>query len=270
MNNVFNSKWLQDPIKGVLLDISGVLKDGNNVIPGSLLAMEKLKASNLPFRLLTNETQMTRAQIVKKLNSLGYKVTEKDIFAPIPTLVEVLRRNNLRPHLVVHKQVLEEFKNITQLNPNCVVIGDAGPNFTFQNMNAAFRVLVNLAEPILFSLGMGKYYKDDDSGLTLDVGAFAKVLEYATGVTAKVVGKPHADFFLAAVKDMGVSPNEVVMIGDDLESDIGGAQNCGIRGVLVRTGKFRPSDENHNSIKPDAIVTNLYQAVELMLNHNVL
>lgn len=61
---------------------------------------------------------------------------------------------------------------------------------------------------------------------------------------------------------------QVVMIGDDLESDIGGAQKCGMRGVLVRTGKFRPSDENHSNIKPDAIVTNLYQGVELMLNHN--
>lgn len=269
MNNVFNSKWLQDPIKGVLLDISGVLKDGNNVIPGSLLAMEKLMASNLPYRLLTNETQLTRAQIVKKLNGLGYKVAEKDIFAPIPILVEMLRRNNLRPHLLVHKQVLEEFKNITQMNPNCVVLGDAGANFTFQNMNAAFRVLINLAEPILFSLGIGKYYNEED-GLTLDVGAFTKALEYATGVTAKIVGKPQANFFHAAVKDMGVLPNEVVMIGDDLESDCGGAQNCGIRGVLVRTGKFRPSDENHPSVKPDAIVTNLYQAVELILNHNVL
>lgn len=65
----------------------------------------RLIASNLPFRLLTNETQFTRAQIVKSLNGLGYKVSEKDVFAPIPTLVEMLRKSNLRPHLVVHKQV---------------------------------------------------------------------------------------------------------------------------------------------------------------------
>lgn len=56
------------------------------------------------------------------------------------------------------------------------------------------------------------------------------------------------------------------MIGDDVESDVGGAQACGLRGVLVKTGKFRPGDECHPTIKPDAVVINLYQAVELVLN----
>ena len=72
-----------------------------------------------------------------------------------------------------------------------------------------------------------------------------------------VCGKPAAEFFLAAVDDMGLTREDVVMVGDDVVSDVGGAQDCGIRGVLVRTGKFRPSDENHEKVEPDAIVDHL-------------
>ena len=78
-----------------------------------------------------------------------------------------------------------------------------------------------------------KYYKEED-GLTLDVGAFAKALEYATGVTAKIVGKPQADFFLAAVKDMGISPNEVSNVNSD-------RHNLGVQRTLYMhfTDEFR-------------------------------
>lgn len=55
------------------------------------------------------------------------------------------------------------------------------------------------------------------------------------------------------------------MIGDDIEYDVGGAQECGLRGVLVKTGKFRQSDESHPKIKPDAIVDNLQQFVDMCI-----
>ena len=81
-----------------------------------------------------------------------------------------------------------------------------------------------------------------------------------------MVGKPAADFFLTALSDMrGVNPDEAIMIGDDIVSDVGGAQNCGIQGVLVRTGKYRISDENHPKVSPDSIVDNLAQFVNILL-----
>ncbi len=90
----------------------------------------------------------------------------------------------------------------------------------------------------LYSLGKGKYYREDGE-LTLDVGPFTTALEFATERPAKIVGKPSAEFFNAALADMEVEASEAVMVGDDVVSDVGGAQSCGIRGVLVRTGKFR-------------------------------
>ena len=117
----------------------------------------------------------------------------------------------------------------------------------------------------LYSLGKGKFYREDGE-LTLDVGPFTAALEYATEKDSKVVGKPAAEFFQTALNDIGCKTEEAIMIGDDIVSDVGGAQRCGIQGVLVRTGKFRPSDENHPKVTPDKIVDNLKTFVDFILS----
>ncbi|KAK9502027.1 hypothetical protein O3M35_012637 [Rhynocoris fuscipes] len=258
------AKLFKYPVKGLLLDISGVLKDGDIPIQGSVEAIKTLQAKGIPFRLLTNETLKPQATIRNTLNKLGYNVTDKDMFCPIPFLKNILKAENLRPHLLLHPRMIAEFEGIDLNNPNCVVIGDAEDHFNYESLNKCFRQLMDMEKPVLFSLGMGKYYMDDD-GLALDVGAYTKGIEYATGVKARVVGKPTAEFFLAGAKDLGLQPNEVVMVGDDIESDIGGAQACGMRGVLVRTGKFRKTDEVHPAVEPDAIVDNLQMFVNIIL-----
>ena len=55
------------------------------------------------------------------------------------------------------------------------------------------------------------------------------------------------------------------MIGVDIVSDVGGAQECGILGVLVRTGKYRPIDEHHPDVAPDRVVNNLVNFVDILL-----
>jgi phospholysine phosphohistidine inorganic pyrophosphate phosphatase len=251
-------------LNGVLLDITGVLKDGGIAIPGSVEAVRKLREAGLTIRLVTNETQITRRALAGSLLDLGYFVQEGDIVPPCPALISLLKQDNLRPHLLVHPNVLPEFEGIDQSNPNCVVLGDAAEKFTYEHLNEAFRILINMEKPRLFSLGRGRYYSDKE-GLMLDVGAFTAALEYAAGVKAEIIGKPQPEFFRSALRDMGVKPEEAVMIGDDVVSDVGGAQDCGLTGVLVRTGKYRPSDEQHPTVHPDAIVDDLGHAVNLIL-----
>ena len=116
----------------------------------------------------------------------------------------------------------------------------------------------------LYCLGKGKFYREDEN-LQLDVGAFAAALEFASERKALVCGKPDQSFFRAGLDLLGLAASEVVMVGDDIVSDVGGAQAVGIRGVQVRTGKFRPSDENHPAVRPDMIVDNLASLVDLIL-----
>lgn len=257
-------------VRGVLLDISGVLydsgADGGAAIAGSVEAVARLKRSHLKVRFCTNESQKSRGELVALLRQLGFDISEGELTAPAPAACRILKERGLRPHLLIHDGVRSEFDDIDMSNPNCVVIADAGEGFSYQNMNKAFRVLMELENPVLISLGKGRYYKET-SGLMLDVGPYMKALEYACGVEAEVVGKPSPEFFKSALKAVGVEAPQAIMIGDDIVGDVGGAQQCGMRALQVRTGKFRPSDEDHPEVKADGYVDNLAEAVDLLLHH---
>lgn len=259
------SSKLQWNVKGILLDITGVLyESGDGAIKGSVEAIEKLRHSKIPFRFVTNETARTRPNLVTKLNSLGFSLSESEIISPGVATSAYLKEKNLRPFLLVHPELLPEFSDCEQTSPNCVVVGDAADDFSYQNMNKAFQLLLNSENPILISMGKGKYYKEKGE-IVMDLGGFTAALEFAVGCEAKVIGKPCPDYFLSALKDIGASPSEAVMVGDDINSDVHAAQKCGMKGVLVKTGKFRESDLTHPVVKPDAIVDNLAYFVDSLL-----
>lgn len=181
--------------------------------------------------------------------------------------------------------LLPEFDGIPREAPNCVVVGDAAEHFTYDAVNTAFRLLLSLKDQdareetklseverrsMLISMGKNKYYKENGA-LAIDLGAYTTALEYATDVQSIVIGKPSAEYFGAALRSFGgqFSPDQVVMIGDDIMGDVKGSQDIGMRGVLVKTGKYRSSDQNHPLVKPDAIVTNLSEAIEQILQANL-
>lgn len=261
-------------ILGVLLDITGVLVEsttgGSKAIPGSIEAVKRLSTAGIPVRFVTNETQRTRASLVGMLHENGYSMPETDIFPPALAMAAIIKEKSLKPFTLVHPNLSTDLSVpaaqyvATEAEYNCVVIGDAVEEFSYKNLNAAFQIIADTGCP-LYSLGKGKFYREDGK-LMLDVGPFAALLEFATEKPAVIVGKPSQDFFLTALKDMNVEANSAVMIGDDIVSDCGGAQSSGIQGVLVRTGKFRQTDENHPKVTPDAIVDNLAMAVDMILN----
>ena len=165
-----------------------------------------------------------------------------------------------------------------------MVVGDAAEFFTYEAVNGAFQLLVSLKDrdanestklsdierkSLLISMGKNKYYKENGA-LAIDLGAYTTALEFATDVQSIIMGKPSPEYFGAALQsfDGQFSVDEVVMIGDDLMGDVKGSQDLGMRGVLVKTGKFRPTDQNHPSVKPDAIVANLSEAIEQILQAN--
>lgn len=256
------------PIRGALLDITGVLyESGTRVaIPGSVEAVRRLKEAGLGVRLVTNESSIPVAHLSAKLEGMGFEVKERDIISPIPAVLKLLASERLTPHLLVSPQVEGEFAHLlsNQTSPNCVVLGDAGDAFSFEALNKAFRALKTMPSPRLIALGRGKCYRHEGE-LHLDVGPFMSALEYATGVQAEVIGKPEKEFFKAALSDLGVSAGEAIMVGDDIEGDVGGAQGCGVAGVLVRTGKYTPASETHPSITPDTVQDNLGCLVEALL-----
>jgi ribonucleotide monophosphatase NagD (HAD superfamily) len=128
---------------------------------------------------------------------------------------------------------------------------DAGTVFTYDLLDRTFRQV--LAGAAFVAMHRNLTWKVSD-GLALDSGAFVLGIEAASGVSPVVIGKPSAAFFAAATTELGTPTDRTVMVGDDLEADVRGAQTAGLRGVLVRTGKFRPSDLERPGPTPDAVI----------------
>ncbi len=227
--------------RGVILDIGGVLHVGDRPLPGALRALARLREARLPLRFLTNTTRRSRRALAAQLGEVGFAVAPEEIHsAPLATR-RYLEEHGLRPFLLVHPGVEGEFAGLEREPPNAVVVGDAGEAMTYARMNAALRLLLGGAP--LLAMARNRIFQEAD-GPSLDAGPFVVALEHAAGVTGHVLGKPAADFFRAAVQGLGLPPAEVLMVGDDVESDVIGALGAGLRAALVQTGKYRPGDEH--------------------------
>jgi len=228
-------------IKGVLLDLSGVLYTGDEVLQGALTSIERLDNESIPVRYLTNTTRSSRSAILKKLSRMGFDIDEGDLFtAPVATY-NYLSANNLSPFLLVHPDLKPDFSGLIRDRNDAVVVGDAADGFTYGHMNTAFRLLMEGAP--LLAMGNNRYFREAD-GLSLDIGPYVTALEYAADTKAIILGKPAPGFFHAAVDSIGCSPGQTVMVGDDVKSDVIGALEAGLHGILVRTGKYRQGDED--------------------------
>jgi len=250
-------------IRGVLLDVGGVVYVGSEPLPGAVDAIRRLKDAGLAIRYLTNTTRTPRCGVLGKLRGFGLDIAEEELFMPAIAARHYLEARGLSPHLLVHPALEEDFAGLPPGEAEAVVVGDAADGFTFAALNACFRKLEQGAD--FLALAKNRSFQDADGALSLDVGAFVTALEYASGKTAIVLGKPSPDFFAAALDDLGLTPAEAVMIGDDAEADVGGAMACGLAGILVKTGKYRQGDEAHIRPPATAVVDDLAAAADWLL-----
>ena len=246
-------------VRGVLLDVDGVLHDGRAAIPGALEAVAGLRERSDGLAFLTNTTTRSRSGILRQLRDLGFDVADDELVTPAGIAVAACRERGLqRVALLVSDALREDLGALDDVGleaaPQAVVLGDTGHGFDVPTLNGAFRALMDGAQ--LIALGHNRYYARPE-GLIMDVGAWSAALEYAADVQALVVGKPSAAFFAAALAAIGVPPQETVMVGDDVEADVGGALEAGLHGVLVRTGKYRPELVESSGWRPTATVDSI-------------
>jgi len=242
----------------VLIDLAGVLHVGDTAIAGSVHALAQLREAGFRLRFLTNTTRSPRANIASMLQQLGFDIIEDEIQTAAAAAKHVVDIRGLKPFYLIHPDLEEEMGPSAE-HPDAVVMGDMGPHLTYERLNRAFRLLMDGASFI--AMARNRYFKEED-GLSLDMGAFVTGLEYSSGVGAEIVGKPAAGFFHAALETLGVSADRAVLIGDDLHDDVGAAQEVGISGVLVRTGKYRPEDEQDEEVLPIWIEEDFAAVVE--------
>jgi len=248
-----------------LLDLDGTLYVHGTAVPGAPEALARLRREGVPFRFVTNTTSRPRAALGARLRSLGFEAHDHEISTPVTAAAELLRERGITlaaPFLP--EPSLEDLGGLALAGgvsgrppgatPGAVLVGDLGERWTYTLMQEAFEYLLEGA--LLVAVSRDRYWRRGER-LALDAGPFVAGLEYAASREALVAGKPSAAFFQAAVESLGLEPavrNDVVMVGDDIWSDVRGAQEAGCGGWLVRTGKFREDVLRRSGVVPDRVI----------------
>ena len=256
---------MKDP-RGFLIDLDGVLYVGDRPVDGAQEAIEYLVRNDFRLRFVSNTTRKCRKTIADRLSSMGFAIPVEAIFTPPLAAVAFMNRaGKRRCRLLTTGDVWKDFEGPCSFDPaprpDFVILGDAGDRITYESLNSVFSDLLEGAE--LIALEKDRYWMAPD-GLSLSAGPFVAALEYATGKTATVVGKPSGAFFDLALEDMGLRRDQVAMIGDDIMTDIGGAQKAGMRGILVRTGKFREDTVTRSGVRPDCIIDSIARITDIV------
>ena len=252
-----NSGQILEQVDGLLIDLDGVLYIGNQPIEGAAKTVSRLKAENFALRFVTNTTTRSLETLYKRLVAMQLPIEKNEIISATQAAVLYLRQlGGPTCFLVLSDDPKKDFAEFPQsdVNPDYIVIGDIGQQWNYDLLNRIFNMVIRGAEMI--ALHKGKFWQTED-GLQMDIGAFVAGLEYVTGQTATVIGKPSRTFFETALIDMGVKPARAAMIGDDIDSDIGGAQAACMKGILVKTGKYRQELVEKSSVRPDVVVDSI-------------
>lgn len=254
-------------IEGLLVDIDGVLVTSWRALPGAAEAMASCRAAGVPVRFLTNTTSASRREIARRLNAAGVLAHASEIIsAPAATAAWLQDAHpDARCYVINSGDLGEDFAGVHCVGfddpADVVVLGGAGEEFSYTQMNHALGLLLDGAE--LVAMHRNLYWRTAE-GYSLDTGAYLAALELSAGVTATVLGKPSGDFFFSAVNDLGVAATDAAMIGDDIDNDVLGAQAVGLTGILVRTGKFRPEALHAAAGVPDVVVDSIADVPEVL------
>ncbi len=240
-------------IRGLLLDIDGVLYVGSQVVEGAREALALLR-KHFVCRFITNTSTLSLDSLQQKLAQMGFDIAREELIsAPQAVLLFLRQQGTPVCHLLLADDVKRDFICFPQSDRRAdyVVIGDIGERWNYTILNRAFNLLFEGAE--LLAVHKNRFWQTDE-GLKMDIGAFVAALEYAANKQARIFGKPSPDFFMTALSDMGLPPEEVAIVGDDIDTDIGGGQKVGLTGILVRTGKFRQAYVAASRIQPDLAI----------------
>jgi HAD superfamily hydrolase (TIGR01458 family) len=240
-------------IETVLLDLDGTLYLGGRVVPGAPEALRWLRDQGLAVRFCTNTDSVTPAALAERLAERGFPAATDELVTPVAVAARLLGSAPEARVLAVAAEPVRRLLADRLAGPGeavtHVLVADPSYGATYDDLDAAFRALRDGAE--LWATQVNRVALRDD-GEHLDTGGWVRLLEYATGRTAKVLGKPSPEFFTATLDALGRGPETALVVGDDLEADVGGGRAVGAATVLVRSGKGGPRQSA--GTRPDAVV----------------
>ncbi|QRY53550.1 HAD-IIA family hydrolase [Mycolicibacterium septicum] len=267
-------------IGGVLFDIDGVLVTSWQPIDGAAQTLRVLAENQIACSYLTNTTTRTRAQIADLLTAAGMDVAADEVITAAALTAEYVRDRypGARCFLVNSGQIGEDMPGVDVVyssdftgpaapdTPDVVLLGGAGPEYNHLTLSWVYDWMAQ-GVPVVAMHRSTAWTTTD--GLRVDTGMYLTGMEETSGRKATAVGKPAPEGFLAAANRLGVDPEEMYMIGDDLNNDVLAAQVVGMAGVLVRTGKFRQSTldrwaADEFAMQPNYVIDSVADLPELL------
>ncbi|GJF08474.1 hydrolase [Mycolicibacterium cyprinidarum] len=267
-------------VGGVLFDIDGVLVTSWKPIPGAAETLRTLADNQVACAYLTNTTTRTCSQIAELLTDAGMGVNADDVITAAVLTADHVRSRypDARCFLVNSGQIAEDMPGIDIVcsseftgqrapqTPDVVLLGGAGPAYSHRTLSWVYDWMTQ-GVPVVAMHRSNAWTTVD--GLRIDTGMYLIGMEQACGRKATAVGKPAPEGFLRAAGRLGVDPDEMYMVGDDLNNDVLAAQVVGMAGVLVRTGKFRQDTLNRwaadeFAMQPNHVIDSVGDLPELL------
>lgn len=257
-------------VGGVLFDIDGVLVTSWQPIPGAAETLRALAERGVPCSYLTNTTTRTRLEIAAALTAAGMSVRPDEVITAAALTAEYVRANHpgARCLLVNSGDIAEDMPGVDLVDsavcetstapekPDVILLGGAGPQYGHLTLSRVYDWMTQ-GVPVV-AMHRSTVWNTAD-GLRIDTGMYLIGMEEASGRKAVAVGKPAPAGFEVAAARLGLEPEAMCMVGDDLHNDVLAAQVVGMTGVLVRTGKFRPDTLNRwaadeFAMQPDHVI----------------
>lgn len=245
-------------VKGVIFDIDGTLILNNQPLPGATDTVNSLRNMGVEMRFVTNTTGRTPEQLGKALREFGFEVKDSEVLTSVGACVHFLKQNyaGKAGYLAIPEGIQDQFAGIAQTTerPAFVVMGDLDEGFDYAVLNGIFNYMRNGAQLVTFHRNT---YFFREGKTWLDSGAFTIAFENITKQKAVITGKPAPMMFQNALSSMKLKKKEVLVIGDDVSTDIVGARKAGMSFFLVRTGKFKQEDLGGYEIDPKYVISDL-------------
>ena len=241
---------------GYLIDMDGVIYRGGHLIPGADRFIIGLRKTGIPFRFLTNNSQRTRRDVATRLQRMGLDVEEEHVYTcAVATARFLAHQKPGGTAFVIGEGGLltalhENGYAIVDRDPDYVVVGE-GRTISFELVEAALKMILGGAKLVATNLDPNC---PTESGLRPGCGATVAMLETAGGVKAFSVGKPSPVMLRGARKELGLTTDETIVIGDTMETDILGGVQLGFKTILVLSGGTSRDDLDRYAYRPDKIV----------------
>ncbi len=252
---------------GYLIDMDGVIYRGSQLIPGADRFIHELRTAQIPFLFLTNNSQRTRRDVATKLQRMGVEVAEEHVFTCAMATARFLARQKPggTAFVIGEGGLLTALHtngySIVDRDPDYVVVGE-GRTLNFEMVEVALGMILGGAKLVATNLDPNC---PTQTGARPGCGAIVALLEAAAGVKAFSVGKPSPVMLRAARKELGLTTDQTIVIGDTMDTDILGGVQLGFKTILVLSGGTRPEDLSRYAYRPDKVAGSIAD-----LNHDQL